>query len=75
MGRPQSSVVCRRPYSLSIFSSETTEPIKVKFHMELLWNRGTKVCTNGLGHMTRMAAMPIYGKTIKTFSSLEPKSR
>ena len=22
---------------------------------------GTKVCLNGLGHMTRMAAMPIFG--------------
>ena len=23
---------------------------------------GTKVCSNGLGHMTKMAATPIYGK-------------
>ena len=33
--------------------------------MELLWDRGTKVCSNGPGHMTKMAAMPIYGKNIK----------
>ena len=26
---------------------------------------GTKVCSNGLGHMTKMAAMPIYGKNLK----------
>ena len=40
--------------------------------MELLWNRGMKVCSNGPGHMTKMAAMPIYGKNLKK-SSLEPK--
>ena len=43
--------------------------IKVKFYMELLWDGGTKVCSNGPGHMTKMAAMPIYGKKIlKIFS-------
>ena len=63
IGRPPrrpSYVVVRRPHSLNIFSSETTGQIKVKFHMELLWDRGTKVCSNGPGHMTKMAAMPIY---------------
>ena len=28
------------------------------------------VCSNGLGHMTKMAAMPIYGKHMKKTSSL-----
>ena len=32
--------------------------------------RGTKVCINGPGHMTKMAAMPIYGKNLKQSSSL-----
>ena len=36
ISRPPSSVVCR-PHSLNIFSSETTGPIKVKFHMEPPW--------------------------------------
>ena len=36
--------------------------------MEPHWEGGTKVCINGPGHMTKMAAMPIYGKTIKIFS-------
>ena len=27
--------------------------------------RGTKVCSNGPGHMTKVAAMPIYGKNLK----------
>ena len=65
IGRPLSSVVRRRPHSLYIFSSDTTVPIKVKFHMELLWDGGTKVCSNGPGHMTKVAAMAIYDKNLK----------
>ena len=75
IGRPPSYVVVRRPHSLNIFSSKTTRQIKVKFHMELLWDGGTKVCSNGPGHMTKMAAMPIYGKNLKKKSSPEPKGR
>ena len=31
---------------------------------------GTKVCSNGPGHMTKMAAVPIYGKNpLKIFFS------
>ena len=63
----------RRPHSSSIFSSATTGPIKVKFHMEFLWDGGTKVCSNGHGHMTKVAAMHIYGKNLKKSSSPEPK--
>ena len=33
--------------------------------MELLWDGGTKVCSNVPGHMAKMAAMPIYGKNLK----------
>ena len=29
------------------------------------WDGGTKVCSNVPGHMTKMTAMPIYGKKIK----------
>ena len=31
-----------------------------------------KIYTNELGYMTNMAAMPIYGKTLKKSSSPEP---
>ena len=31
-----------------------------------------KIYTNELGHMTKMAAMPIYGKNLKKSSSPEP---
>ena len=37
--------------------------IEVKFHMAFPWDGGTKVCSNGPGHMTKMAAMSI--KTLK----------
>ena len=30
------------------------------------WDGGTKVCSNGPGHMTKMAAMAIYCKKLKT---------
>ena len=63
-----------RPHSLKIFSSETAWPIKVKFHLEPPWDGGTNVCSNGPGHMTKMAAMPIYGKNLKKSSFPEPKS-
>ena len=58
-------IVFRHPHSSNIFFSETAWPIKVKFHMEPSWNRGTKVYSNGPGHLTKMAAMPIYGKNLK----------
>ena len=50
-------------------------PIEAKFHMEPHWNEGMKVYSNGLGHMTKMAAMPIYGKNMKNSPSLELKGR
>ena len=47
------------------FSLETATPIKTKFHMEPPWDRGTKVSSNGSGHMSNMATMHIYGKNLK----------
>ena len=35
----------------------------------------TKVCSNGCGHMTKMAATPIYGKNPLKYSSPEPECR
>ena len=52
----------RRQQCLNIFSSETALPIKAKFYVEPPWEGGTKVYINGPGHMTKMAAMPVYGK-------------
>ena len=50
----------RRPQCSNI-SSETAWSIKTKFYVEPLWKGGTKVYINGPGHMTKMAAMAIYG--------------
>ena len=57
--------VCVLSIFSNIFCSETTGPIEAKFHMEPPWDGGTKVCSNDPGHMTKMAAMPIYGKNLK----------
>ena len=55
--------VRRLSFTISnIFFSETAWPIKAKFNVEPPWVGGTKVCSWHLGHMTKMAAMPIYGK-------------
>ena len=70
MIRRPASVVVRRPPFSKIFFSETAWPIKAKFYMKHLWERGTNVFINNPGHMTKMAAMPIYGKyPSKIFSS------
>ena len=46
---------CRcRQQCLNIFSLYVKPP----------WEGGTKVYINGPGHMTKMAAMPIYGKNL-----------
>ena len=47
---------------------------KATFHAEPPWEVGTDVCINSPGHMTKMAAMPIYGKIVNYFAS-EPEIR
>ena len=47
---------------LNIVFSETTRPIELKFHMTTPYNWFVKIDTNCNGHMTKMAATPIYGK-------------
>ena len=48
----------------NFFSLETARPIEAKYFVESPWDKGLKMYTNGLCHMTKMAAMPIYGKKI-----------
>ena len=38
--------------------------IETKFHVQLLWVVRLKVCSDSSGCMTKMAAMPIYGKNL-----------
>ena len=59
--RRTSSVLCLSQFS-KIFSSETTRSIEIKFHIKTSLDAGTKVCESGQGHMTKMAAIPIYVK-------------
>ena len=49
---------------LNIVFSETTQPIELKCHMKTAYDKLAKIDTNWSGHMTKMAAMPIYGKTL-----------
>ena len=54
------------------FSSETTRLISVKFHMQSLdrgRGGGKKVYIFRQDHMTKMDAMPIYGKNLKICST------
>ena len=65
--------VVRPSTILNIFSFETAWPIKTKFYVEPPWEGGMIVYINGPGHMTKMAAMPIYGKNLYKSSSPEPE--
>ena len=50
---------------LNLFFLDTARQIEAKFHRKPPWTGGTKVCSNSPGHMTYMAAMPIYCKNLK----------
>ena len=54
----------RRPSSTisKIFFSETTWPILLKFYVDPSWVVALKVWSRNMGHVTKMAATPIYGK-------------
>ena len=60
--RRRPSYVVRRSQCSNIFFSETAWPIKAKFYVKPPLVGGTKFCSRHLGHMTKMAATPIYGK-------------
>ena len=59
----------------NFFSLETAGPIEAKFYVEPQWDQKMKVYSNGPGHMTNIATMPIYGKNLKKSSALEPKGQ
>ena len=63
--RPSSVCRRRRSQCSKIFFSETAGSIKTKFYVEPLKVGGTKVRSLDPGHMTKMAAMSIYGKNSK----------
>ena len=56
--------VVRPPIPLNDFSSETPGPIFFKLHVEPSDKGGLQICSNGHGSLIKMAAMPIYNKTL-----------
>ena len=70
IGRPPSTVVRRPSYVFRRSSSKLIKHLllrnrlakqsQISYGASMGW--GTKVCSNDPGHMTKMAAMPIYGK-------------
>ena len=63
-------VSCLSTFSKGFFS-ETTGLISFKFHMQPSSKGGKKAYIFCPGHMTMMAAMPMYGKNLKKSSSPE----
>ena len=57
--------VNRRPFTISNIFSETAWPAKTKFCVKTPWVGGIFVRSRHLGHMTKMAATPRYGKTLQ----------
>ena len=67
----------RRPLSVSRQHFQSTSPLKFlsQFQLNLFGasrKGGKKVYIYGPGHMTKVAAMPIYGENFKKYSSPEP---
>ena len=48
----------------NVFSSENIRLIEAIFQVEPSWDGRMKASINGLCHMTKMAAMPIYAKNL-----------
>ena len=65
----KASVVRRRRDSFNHLFLRNNCANQSQFHMELLWDGETKVCSNGSEPITNMAAMPIYGKNRKNIFS------
>ena len=58
-----------------ILSSKNTRPFETKFRMEPPWDIGMKICSNVLGHMTKMASRPMHGKNPQKSTFLEPRGQ
>ena len=44
-------------FKIKPFFLKTFGAFETKFHMKTYGRKGSKICTNELGHMTKMAAM------------------
>ena len=66
------SVTDLGPRSLIFNIFKPADLSQISYEASMGW--GKKVYSDGQGHMTNMATIPIYGKTLKKYSSLEPKT-
>ena len=58
------------PFKHLLLRNHLANQIQISYEASMGW--GNKYCSNGPGHMTKMATIPIYGKHLKkkkTFSS------
>ena len=60
---------------LNLVFSQTIGPIGLKFHVRNPYDKSAKIYTKYFGHMTKMAAWPIYGKNLLKSSSPEPEGQ
>ena len=58
--------------TVSNISFEAPRAFVSRFYIEPSGAKGTKICSNGSGHMTNMVAMPVDSINFKKSSSLEP---
>ena len=56
-------IVVQAIYKNIVFS-QTIGPIELKFRMKTPYDKLAKIYTTFFGHMTKMAATPIYGKNL-----------
>ena len=49
---------------LNIVFSQIIGPIELKFYVKTPYDKTAKIYAKYFGHMTKMAAMPIYGKNL-----------
>ena len=64
MPQPRGYIRVYDNFFSNIFS-ETAYRINAKFHVEPPWEGRTKVYIHSPGHMIKMAAMPMNGKSFK----------
>ena len=62
--QPRSLILWSHQYYENIAFSQTIGPIELKFHVKTPYDKLAKICTKYIGHMTKMAATPIYGKNL-----------
>ena len=62
-------IVVQSIYKNFVFS-QTVGPIELKFYVKTPYDKIAKIYSKHVGHMTKMAATPIYGKNpLKIFFS------